>query len=83
MRSGGGKLMNVNKLIEAAKEIELLNIKRKERNNKWQQLAVDAKNGLSDKEIKRRRDGLDAGIVIDFGNAIEKLIVALHAKEKQ
>lgn len=71
--------MNIKKLIVAAKEIDLLAKKQEARTKAWQQLAIDAKNGLDEKEKVRRKHELDVTKVIDFGTSIKKLRAALHS----
>lgn len=72
--------MNIEKLIEAAKEIDALAAKQEERTKAFQQLARDAKAGIDRKEIDRRKSELDVCRVVDFGTAIERLRYALRAK---
>lgn len=75
--------MNIEKLIEAAKEIDQLAKQQKAKSKAWHQLAADARKPDADKrEIELRRQELDLGasVVTDYGTAIEKLRHALHAK---
>jgi tRNA A37 threonylcarbamoyladenosine modification protein TsaB len=69
--------MNIESLIDAAKEIDALAIKQEKRSEAFQQLAIDARNGLNYKEVQRRKNELDPSKVIDFGNAIRRLRNAL------
>jgi hypothetical protein len=73
--------MNIEKLIEAAIEIDRLAEKNEARANAWQALAADARKPDADHhEIERRRKALDASVVVDFSTAIDRLRAALHAK---
>lgn len=73
--------MDIEKLIEAAHEIDRLSEKSATRSKAWQVLAADAKKPDADKrDIERRRQALDAGVVVDFSTAIDRLRAALHAR---
>jgi len=73
--------MNIEKLIVAAKEIDALAEKRSARSKAWQKLAHDAKQPDADRrDIERRRQAMDAGVVIDFGTSIANLQSALHGR---
>ncbi len=72
-------MMNLNDLIAAAWEIDSLAEKRAERVRAWQDLANDAKNPDADpRDIARRKQELDAGVVVDLSGAIDRLRNALH-----
>lgn len=71
--------MNIDKLIAAAKEIDALAEKADARTREWQLLASDArKPGVDRSEIERRKAELDAGRVVDYSSAIQRLRSALH-----
>jgi hypothetical protein len=73
--------VNIEKLIAAAKEIDALAEKSSARSKAWQELAHDAKKPDADRrEIDKRRQSLDAGVVVDFGTAIQHLRNALHGR---
>ncbi len=67
-------------LIKAAKEIDRLRNRQKERTEAFQKLAIDARNGVDRKEIDRRKRELDETVVVDFGTAIDRLCNALHSR---
>ena len=76
-----GVFMNIEKLIEAAKEIDSLACKQEARTKAWSDLARDARNGgVLRSDIMRRRRELDECVVIDFGTAINKLRAALQGR---
>ncbi|HAR38253.1 MAG TPA: hypothetical protein DCS09_06615 [Porphyromonadaceae bacterium] len=76
--------MNIEKLVSAAKEIERLRNKSKERTEAWLKLAADAKSGNFDrKEIDRRKQALDVSNVVNFDDAINDLSSALHSNKKR
>lgn len=71
--------MNLKRLIEAAKEIDRLAEKSEARAKAWLSLAADAKKPDADRHaIEQRRQILDAGVVVDFGTAIDRLRAAIH-----
>lgn len=72
--------MDIDKLIEAAKEIDRLRSMQKKRTAAWQQLAVDARQGKPENNIERRRVELDQAAAINFCDAIDALCDALHTR---
>ncbi|MDO3380439.1 hypothetical protein [Geoalkalibacter halelectricus] len=72
--------MDIDKLIQAAKEIDRLRSLQKKRTAAWQQLAVDARQDKPESDIERRRVELDQVGTLNFGDAIDALCEALHAK---
>ena len=73
--------MNIDKLIAAAKRIDELAKIQEERSKAFQQLAMDARDGLDRKEINSRKLALDSVRVVDFGGAIYDLRRALRARK--
>lgn len=72
--------MNIERLIQAAKEIDRLHTRLKEHTEAWQKLASDARAGVDRKEIDRRKHELDETVVVDFGTAIDHLCNVLHSR---
>ena len=72
--------MDIDKLIEAAKEIDRLAELQEQKTLALQELARDARAGLDRKDVARRRQAIDQGgrAVIDFGTAVAKLRAALR-----
>lgn len=73
--------MDIEKLIEAAWEIDRLAEKNEARSKAWRDLAADARKPDADrKDIERRSSALDASEVVDFSTAIDRLRHALKAR---
>lgn len=76
-----GVFMNIEKLIEAAKEIDSLAAKQEARTKAWSDLARDArKTDAVRSDIIRRRRELDECEVVDFSTAIDNLRTALRGR---